>query len=111
MKKQIAFITAVCFIFISMFAEFQSFAEENIYIDTHAGVTPVKLAGRKSFNLDANDYPIRSSCMHYNDTVNSYLLEKDNNTLERVEYCLGTNEIIVENYSNDGNQLFYPIFY
>ena len=67
--------------------------------------SPVKLAGKRSFNLDANDYPLKSSCMFYNDNVNSYLSEKVDNTLERVEYCYDTNDIVVENYSKNGSKL------
>jgi hypothetical protein len=61
-----------------------------------ASASAVKLSGTASFNFYAQDYSVRSKVM------NSFLTEKSDGTLERVEYCPDDNKLIYEVYSADG---------
>ena len=61
-----------------------------------ASASAVKLSGTASFNFSAQDYTTWSKVM------NSYLSEKSDGTLERVEYCPDNNMLIYEVYSADG---------
>ena len=61
-----------------------------------ASASAVKLSGTASFNFSAQDYST------WNKVMNSYLSEKSDGTLERVEYCPDNNMLIYEVYSADG---------
>ncbi len=61
-----------------------------------ASESGVDLKGTASFNFYAQDYSALGR------VVNSYLSEKSDGTLERVEYLPETNELIYEVYSADG---------
>lgn len=69
-------------------------------VDTEAvsAVTPgkVTLNGAASFNFSAQDYS------RWSQTVQSYLTQKSDGTLERVEYDANNDKLLYEVYSADG---------
>ena len=97
-KRMIAMLLSAVLLTAAMAPNTVFAAEESDAVSA-SSVQPVELSGEDSYNKGLNDYSTWSAM------VNSYLTEKSDGTIERVEYFVNTNKLLVEDYSSDAKTL------